>query len=113
MPLVRRVPKRGFNNKFALQVVVVNVGDLESAFDAGDTVNPESLREKSLAKHRYDILKILGNGELTKKLQVSAHRFSKSAAEQIKSVGGEVVVLAGKTPVKEKVRQRKANKAES
>ena len=50
MPLVRRVPKRGFNNKFALQVAVVNLGDIEAAFEAGDEVTPETLREKSLAK---------------------------------------------------------------
>jgi large subunit ribosomal protein L15 len=102
MPLVRRVPKRGFHNRFALQVAVVNVGDLESAFEAGEQVTPETLREKSMAKGRYDILKILGHGELTKKLTVSAHRFSRSAVEQIEKAGGKVVVLQGKTPVSEK-----------
>jgi len=102
MPLVRRVPKRGFNNKFADQVAVVNVGDLERAFESGDEVNPDALRAKSLAKRRYDQLKILGHGELTKKLTVSAHRFSQTAAEKIQKVGGQTVVLAGKTPVKEK-----------
>ena len=65
MPLVRRVPKRGFHNRFALEVAVVNVGDLESAFQPGDQVTPQALREKSLAKGYYDILKILGNGPLT------------------------------------------------
>ena len=102
MPLVRRVPKRGFNNKFADQVAVVNVGDLERAFESGDEVNPDALRAKSLAKRRYDQLKILGHGELTKKLTVSSHRFSQTAAEKIQKVGGQTVVLAGKTPVKEK-----------
>ena len=72
---------------------------LERAFEAGDEVTPESLREKSLAKRRYDLLKILGDGELTKKLKVSAHRFSKSAQEKIEKAGGEVVVLHGKTAV--------------
>jgi len=56
-PLVRRIPKRGFHNKFALNVAVVNVGDLDSAFNAGDEVSLEALREKDLAKSRYDILK--------------------------------------------------------
>ena len=100
MPVVRRVPKRGFNNSFALTVATVNVSDLERVFDAGAEVTPESLREKSLAKSRYDILKILGNGDLTKKLRVSAHRFSKSAEEKIKQAGGEVNVLAGRTPTR-------------
>lgn len=108
MPLVRRIPKRGFNNEFALVVTVVNVGQLESAFNAGDEVTPESLAERSLAKGRWDVLKILGDGELTKKLKVSAHRFSQSAREKIEQAGGEVVVLPGKTPVEEKKKQKKA-----
>jgi len=108
MPLVRRIPKRGFNNKFALTVSVVNVSDLESAFSAGDAVTPETLQEKSLAKSRYDVLKILGGGELTKKLTVSAHRFSASAREKIEKAGGEVVILTGKTPVEEKKKLKKA-----
>ncbi len=102
MPLVRRVPKRGFNNKFALVVAAVNVGDLEQAFAAGADITPESLREKSLAKGRYDILKILGDGQLTKKFTVTAHRFSKTAKEKIEQAGGQVVVLPGKTPLRQK-----------
>ena len=99
MPLVRRIPKRGFNNRWALTVAVVNVGDLDQAFQAGDEVTPEALASANLAKGRYDLLKVLGNGELTKKLKVSAHRFSKSAQEKIERAGGEAVVLPGKTPV--------------
>ena len=108
MPLVRRIPKRGFHNKFGLAVAVVNVAELESAFNDGDAVTPETLQEKSLAKSRYDILKILGDGELSKKLTVSAHRFSASAREKIEKAGGEVVILPGKTPVKEKKKQEQA-----
>lgn len=100
MPLVRRIPKRGFTNSFALTVTAVNVGDLETVFEAGEEVTPQSLRDKSLAKGRYDILKVLGDGELTKKLKVTAHRFSKSAQEKIQQAGGEIVVLPGKAPVK-------------
>ena len=111
MPLVRRVPKRGFNNKFALQVAVVNVGVLNDLFGDGDEVTPETLRTRSLAKQRYDVLKILGNGQLTKKLKVSAHRFSKTARESIEKAGGEVIVLPGKTPVKVKQKAAKAAKA--
>ncbi len=99
MPLVRRVPKRGFNNRWALSVMTVNIGDLEMAFDEGAEVTPASLKEKSLAKQRYDVLKILGDGPLTKKLKVAAHRFSKSAKEKIEQAGGEVVILPGKAPV--------------
>ena len=106
MPLVRRVPKRGFNNRFALVVATVNISDLERVFDAGAEVTPDSLREKSLAKQRYDELKILGDGDLTKKLTVSAHRFSKSAKEKIEKAGGSAVVLAGKTPVADKKKQK-------
>ncbi len=102
MPLVRRVPKRGFNNKWALNVAVVNVGDLETLFESGDEVTPEVLHDKSLAKSRYDVLKILGDGKLTKRLKVSAHRFSKTAKEQIEKAGGEIVVLPGKVSVEEK-----------
>ncbi len=102
MPLVRRVPKRGFNNKFATNVFSVNVCDLEAAFEAGDEVTPTTLKEHSLAKGKYDELKILGNGDLTKKLTVSAHRFSASAKEKIEKAGGQVVVLKAKTTVAEK-----------
>ena len=107
-PIVRRIPKRGFNNKFALTVAVVNVGDLDSAFNAGDEVTLELLREKDLAKSRYDILKILGAGEVTKKLTVSGHRFSASAREKIEKAGGKVVVLPAKTTVQEKKKQAKS-----
>ncbi len=99
MPLVRRIPKRGFNNRWAQTVVIVNVSDLQARFDDGAEVTPESLREKSLAKGRYDVLKILGDGELTKSLTVSAHRFSAQALKKIEKAGGKAVVLPGKTPV--------------
>jgi large subunit ribosomal protein L15 len=108
MPLVRRIPKRGFTNIFAPTVAAVNVGDLEQLFNAGDPVTPESLREKSLLKSRYDELKILGDGELTKKLTVSAHRFSKSATEKIEKAGGTAVVLPGKITVAQKRAEREA-----
>ncbi len=109
MPLVRRIPKRGFNNRWALSVATVNIGDLQMVFDDGAEVTPAALRAKSLAKQRYDVLKILGDGALTKKLKVAAHRFSKSAKEKIEEAGGEVVILPGKAPVvKNKMRGPKA-----
>ena len=110
MPLIRRVPKRGFNNKWALDVAVVNVGVLEAFFDSGDEVTPDALHDKSLAKNRYHVLKILGDGKLTKKLKVSAHRFSKTAKERIEKAGGEIVVLPGKVSVEEKKAAKKAEK---
>lgn len=99
MPLVRRIPKRGFHNRWAPLVAVVNVADLEARFEDGDEVNPETLKAKDLAKGRYDFLKVLGNGTLTRKLKVSAHRFSKSAVEKIHQAGGETVVLPGPAAV--------------
>ncbi len=108
MPLVRRVPKRGFNNQWALTVAIVNVGDLEESFDVGEEVTIEKLQDKNLAKGRFDLLKILGEGEISKKLKISAHRFSKSAIEKIEKAGGEVVVVPGKTTVAEKKKLAKS-----
>jgi large subunit ribosomal protein L15 len=109
-PLVRRIPKRGFHNRFGIDVAVVNVGQLDKAFNAGEEVTLEALAAKNLAKGRFDELKVLGNGELTKKLKISAHQFSKSAEEKIKKAGCEMVVLPGKTPVAEKQRERRTKK---
>jgi len=95
MPLFRRVAKRGFNNKaFALKVAIVNVGALERAFEDGDTVTPEALAQKGLAKGRYDQIKILAKGELTKKLTVQAHQFSQAAQEKITACGGVAEQIA-------------------
>ena len=91
MPLARRIAKRGFNNaQFADNVVAINISVLQRAFESGDAVNPETLAKKGILKKRYDIVKILGNGELKKKLKVSAHRFSKSAEEKIIAKGGSI-----------------------
>ena len=111
MPLVRRVPKRGFNNRWALQVFALNVRDLEDNYAAGDEVTLESLQKKGLVSGKFDLVKILGDGELTKSLTVSAHRFSKSATEKIEKAGGKVEILPGKTPVEEKKQAAKAKKS--
>lgn len=111
MPLVRRVPKRGFNNRWGLKVMVVNVGEIDKVFDAGADVTLEALAAKNLAKGRFDVLKVLGDGELTKKVKISAHRFSKSALEKIEKAGGEAVTLPGKTPVSEQARKASAGKS--
>ena len=96
---VIRIPKRGFHNKWAIRIAAVNVAALEKHFAAGDEVTPDALVAKNLTKGRFDQLKLLGDGELTKKLKVSAHRFSESAKEKIEKAGGQVVVLPGPAPV--------------
>ena len=89
--MARRIAKRGFNNKyFATDVAIVNLSDLETAFEAGAVVSPETLEASRLVQGKYDEIKILGNGKLTKKLTVKVHRFSKSAEEKIAAVGGSV-----------------------
>ena len=94
MPLFRRMAKRGFNNKaFAHVVAILNVATLEEVFEKGDTVDLESLRAKGLAKGRFDLLKILGQGEISKSLTVVADRFSKSAVEKIEAAGGTVQLV--------------------
>jgi len=91
MPLFRRIAKRGFNNKaFADVVAIINVATLEEMFEKGDTVDLQTLQAKGLAKGRFDLLKILGQGELSKSLTVVADRFSKSAVEKIEAAGGTV-----------------------
>lgn len=92
MPLARRVPKRGFYNQFATAVAEVNVRDL-AKFDANSRVDVEALMSRGLVKGNFDEVKILGNGELDRKLTVAAHRFSKGAREKIENAGGTCVVL--------------------
>ena len=95
MPLFRRVPKRGFSHATWDKVYhVVNVGDLDQAFKDGDTVNQEALKRAGLAKGPADGIRILGTGELTKRLTVHADHFSKSAAAKIQAKGGTVTVIS-------------------
>jgi len=92
--LFRLVAKRGFNNKaYATVVVSLNVDQLQAAYAAGETVCPETLHDKGLVKKRFDAIKILGDGELTHKLTVKVHRFSRSAEEKIRAAGGTVEVI--------------------
>lgn len=92
MPLQRRIPKRGFHNIFADKVVSVNVSALER-FENGSTVDAEALKEAGLISKSFDVLKILGNGELTKSLTVKANAFSKGAQAKIESCGGKAEVI--------------------
>jgi large subunit ribosomal protein L15 len=91
-PLQRRLPKRGFTNPFPTITAEVSVGDLDG-FNAGAKVDEAALRDSGLVKGRYDRIKVLGNGEITKAVTVSAHAFSKSAAAKIEKAGGKVVLL--------------------
>ena len=92
MPLMRRLPKRGFNNIFATKYATINVSDLEK-FDDGATVDVAALIEKGLVKNSFDAVKVLGNGEVTKKLTVSAGAFSAGAKEKIEKAGGKAEVI--------------------
>ena len=92
MPLYRRVPKRGFNNVFGTEYAEVNVERLE-VFNDGDVVNAQALLEKKIIRKEMDGVKVLGGGELTKKLTVQAAKFSGSAKEKIEAVGGKAEVI--------------------
>lgn len=103
LPMMRRIPKRGFNNRFASTVIALNVGDLAAVFETGDEVTPETLCSRGIVKRRFDELKILGDGVLDKALKVSAHRFSASAKEKITAAGGSVTEVKAKRTPKERV----------
>jgi large subunit ribosomal protein L15 len=92
-PLARRLPKRGFTNKFAAVVAEINVSQLDM-FDAGAKVDEAALRARGLVKGKIDRIKILGKGELTKAVTVTAHSFSKTAQEKIAKAGGKAVLVA-------------------
>lgn len=97
MPLARRIAKRGFSNAyFADKVATVNLKVLEKLFQDGDVVDAAALAARGLAKGPYDVVKILGDGELTRRLTVRAHRFSKSAEEKITARGGTAEVVAAR-----------------
>ena len=96
MPLIRRIPKRGFNNaRFATRYIAVNVSDLNE-FDDGARVDEAALRAAGVANGRADGVKILGDGELGKRLTVSASAFSASAKAKIEAKGGTCEIISGK-----------------
>ncbi len=92
MPLYRRLPKRGFTNRNSKEIVALNVSELER-FENGATVTVEALMEAGVVKNPRDGVKILGNGELTKKLDVKVNAFSEAAKEKIEALGGTVEVI--------------------
>ena len=104
MPLYRRLPKRGFNNKrFKKIYAVVNVGLLEDSFDEGALINDQSLREQGIVKGKYDGIKILGAGEVSKKFKLSVNKVSDSAKEKIEKAGGSIELsIKSEEPVADK-----------
>ena len=93
MPLQRRLPKRGFTNIFKKQWIEVTLATLENSFEAGDSITPETMHDRGvIAKGKRDVV-VLGTGELTKALTVSAHRFTKGARQKIEAAGGTVNVI--------------------
>lgn len=94
MPMFRRIPKRGFNNaNFRKEYQVVNVAELAEAFDNGAKVTPAVLEAAGLIRDAKALVKVLGTGEMTKKLEVEANKFSESAAQKITQAGGQAKVL--------------------
>jgi len=96
MPLHRRLPKRGFTNIFKKHYALVNLGRLDKL--EGDQFSPDRLAELGVVHKLRDGLKVLGSGELTRKVRIEAHLFSKSALEKIKKAGGEAVVIGAAAP---------------
>ncbi len=93
MPLQRRLPKRGFTNIFKKQWLEVSLAKLEESFSAGDEITPEILHQRGLIKKAKHDLVILGTGEISKALKISAHRFTKSAREKIENAGGSITEI--------------------
>ncbi len=93
-PLYRRLPKRGFNNKrFETKYATINLSDLEKFFNDGDVVSPEILKSRGIIKKQLSGVKVLANGELSKKLTVKANRFSSVAVSKIEAAGGKTEVI--------------------
>jgi len=110
MPLIRRIPKRGFHNAHGRIVKAVNVEELDAAFAANGEVTPATLRAAGLGKGIWQSLTILGNGAITKPLRVSAHRFSAQARAKIEAAGGTVTVLPGPAALERKIGKAAASR---
>ncbi|NVB83196.1 MAG: 50S ribosomal protein L15 [Kofleriaceae bacterium] len=93
MPMPRRIPKRGFKNPNRVEAFPINVSTLEKIFDAGATVDIDALRAKGLVPKLAEQIKILGEGELTKKLTVKAHRISETARSKVEAAGGTITLV--------------------
>ena len=93
LPLYRKLPKRGFHNRFAKEYAIVNVETLNAAFEDGAEVDLQALADKKIVRRELDGLKVLGRGEITKKITVKATIFSASAKEKIEAAGGKAEVI--------------------
>jgi large subunit ribosomal protein L15 len=115
MPLFRRIPKRGFSHAtWDRRFLIVNIGDIDKAFKDGETVDHAALRKAGLANGAAEGVRVLGTGEVTKKLTVRAHHFSKSAAEKIAAKGGTAeVIKPPKKPVRNKMKPRPSKESAS
>ncbi|MCC7307797.1 MAG: 50S ribosomal protein L15 [Acidobacteria bacterium] len=94
MPLQRRLPKRGFTNIFKKQWIEISLAKIEASFNAGDEVTPEVLHQRGLIKKAKHDLVILGNGDVSKGLKISAHRFTKTAKDKIERAGGSATLIS-------------------
>ena len=103
MPLYRRLPKKGFSNaKFRVAFHAVNVGQLQSAFEAGAKVDLDAVKQAGLAPKKVEFLKILGSGDLDAKFEIHAHAISKGAREKVEKAGGSVTLLPTRTEYRER-----------
>ena len=111
LPMPRRIPKRGFFNKFAATVFAINIGEVNDSFDGKDTIDVALLRSSNVIKVKSDEIKILGGGEVTKALTLVVTQISKSAKEKVEQAGGTVKVIAAKQTPKQRVAAKKAQQA--
>ena len=93
LPMQRRLPKRGFKNHFRVEAFPINVETLAARFEDGSVVDVEAMRKVGLVPKRASVIKVLGRGELTKKLTIRAHRFSRTAKEKVAASGGTIEIL--------------------
>jgi len=109
MPLIRRIPKRGFNNAaFKITYAPVNLTDIETLFEAG-SIDEKSLREKGLVKGSWDGVKILGTGDVTKKFSLTVHAVSTSAREKLEKAGGSISLVPAKVyPARNSAKEKRA-----
>lgn len=98
MPMPRRIPKRGFKNPNRVEAFPINVATLDKLFDAGATVDLDALRAKGLVPKLVEVIKILGEGEITKRLTIKAHRASETAKSKIEAAGGSLEIIETKVP---------------
>lgn len=111
LPMVRRIPKRGFHNRFADTVFAVNIGDVAAAFPSGTEITADLLRKSGFVKVTCDQIKILGGGEVTKPLTLVVTQISESAREKVEAAGGSVRIVKQRKSIPQRLREKKARQA--